>query len=255
MVVGLVLAALFVLVLSIVAFLLILGSALLGVPLISPDSVETAPSVAVANAVTQPVQQQTQPERPAAPVFVTEAAFLAAQPPEAYVYDSPAVDIRIKTENGFSFESITVTADNGRQRSFDNNTIETDLDYAAYAYAGYLPSINTHVVRYTQTTEEGAILISAENAFSTRIEGRLFKVPQRPSVIVQHANTLQLFEQQPDGLFASRWNERIGTNSIVAVARDLNGTLLLKREALQRIDANATRYLFQQLVFPSDRPL
>lgn len=254
MVVGLVLAALFVLVVSIVAFVFILGSSLLGVPLMTYERVEKAP-VTLAKVTTQVVAQERAMPLSQPPRFVSEAAFLAAQPPENYIYDNPAVDITLKTQNGFSFESITLSAANGTQTSFDNNTIETDSDYAAYTYLGLLPAINTHVIHYTQQTKEGYLLVNSESAFSTRIEGRLFKVPQSPTVIVQHSSTLQIFEQQPDGLFASRWQERFGPDPIVAVARDRNGTLLLKRERLKRVDHNASGYLFERLEPKTDTPL
>lgn len=254
MVVGLVLAALFVLVVSIIAFVLILGSALLGVPLMSHESAEKAP-VILAKVTTQVVEQQPAAPLHQAPQYVTEAAFLAAEPPEVFVYDNPAVEIALKTKNGFSFESITLIAANGKQSSFDNNTIETDSDYAAYTYVGLLPSINTHVLRYTQQANEGYVLINGENGFSTRVQGRLFKVPQSPTVIVQNKSTLQLFEQQPDGLFASRWHERFGPDPIVAIARDSNGTVLLKREHYRQYDLTASGYLFERLEPQTDKPL
>lgn len=254
MVVGLVLAALFVLVVSIVAFVLILGSALLGVPLVSHESTEKAPAT-LAKVTTQVVEQQTAAPLPQAPQYVTEAAFLAAVPAEAFVYDNPAVDIALKTKNGFSFESITLRTANGQQSSFDNDTIETDSDYAAYTYVGLIPSINTHVIRYTQQAKEGYVLLNGENGFSTRIQGRLFKVPQSPTVIVQNTSTLQIFEQQPDGLFASRWHERFGPDPIVAVARDSNGTVLLKREHYRQYDLSASGYLFERLEPQTDGPL
>lgn len=220
---GLILGALFILVLNVLVFLLILASSLLDIPLTSA-AVETAPPATPL--IKERLIAKPLPSRQ--PNYATQELFETALPSEPYLFDNADVQVLSRSVNGLGFESIVLLLESGKKVSFDNNTVETDDNFTAYSYVGLLPSINTHLLRYTKSSEQGYLLVDRETAAISAIRGALFKVPQSALFLAQNKSALELYAQQPNGLFTSVWHSLYTDTPIAAVAKDTSGRLILK---------------------------
>ncbi len=237
---GLVIGVVFLFVVSTVLFLTLLASSLLGIPVTSTKSLETTSAPRHINVQETDVAAP----QPTQPSYVSQETFEAAQKAEALVQDNPYALTHLVTLDGFTFNSILLTLDNGNRKAFDNNTVETDADFVHYTYLGLFPSIGTHLLHYTKKNEEGYLLVDARTGSYITVHGRPFKVPKSPVMLVQDGTTLNVFAKAANRLFTSRWIEPFGPSAIIEVAKESNGTLLLKRQPVSAIESSG--YLFER---------